>query len=342
MAGRPSARIRRLKQISTLLAIAGLGLGTLVIGWFGFARVAAATLSIGWSGFAFLAICQVLLFGILGLAWNAIMPRAGLLRVTTWGRMVRNSVANCLPFSMLGGIAAGAQSLTTAGLSWPLAVGSSVVDVTAEFLGQIAFIALGLVLLLLRAPDSGLALPAAIVLVVACIAGAGFVWLQHGAGRVFRALGTRIAGDRLAAASARLDLLEAEMTGLYRRSAQLAVGAAIHFVGWIGTGLAGWLTYRLLGAGIDLASVLVIEALLQVLLTAAFLVPGAIGVQEAGYASLGAVFGLPPELSLGVSLLRRARDLALGVPILLIWQVAEARRAMRAPSGVQSVGNRNG
>ena len=37
------------------------------------------------------------------------------------------------------------------------------------------------------------------------------------------------------------------------------------------------------------------------------LVPVNAGVQEAGYAGLGAIFGVPPELSLGVSLIRRAR-----------------------------------
>ena len=42
-------------------------------------------------------------------------------------------------------------------------------------------------------------------------------------------------------------------------------------------------------------------------------------MQEAGYAGLGAIFGVPPELSLGVSIIRRARDLAVGVPILLLW-----------------------
>jgi hypothetical protein len=49
-------------------------------------------------------------------------------------------------------------------------------------------------------------------------------------------------------------------------------------------------------------------------------------VQEAGYAGLGSIFGVPPELSLGVSLVRRARDLAVGIPVLLIWQALEARR----------------
>ena len=68
------------------------------------------------------------------------------------------------------------------------------------------------------------------------------------------------------------------------------------------------------------------------MLAIAIVVPGHAGVQEAAYAGIGAIFGQPPELSLAVSLLRRARDLALGVPILLIWQAVELqrRRATRA------------
>ena len=326
-----------MKQVSILLALAGLALGTAVIGWFGADRVIAATLSVGWGGFIILLVGQLLLFAVLGLAWNVIMPRRGLLRIMTWGRMVRDAAANCLPFTLMGGILAGARSVGGSGVPWALAFGSSVVDVTAEFLSQIAFIALGLILLLVRAPESGLALPAGVALAIALAGGASFVFLQLGAGRVFRALGSRIAGDRFAGASARMDMLQAELTGFYQRSARLALGSAIHFVGWLGTGFAGWVAYRLLGADIDLPSVLAIEALLQVLLTAAFLVPGAIGVQEAGYAVIGAAFGLPPELSLGVSLLRRARDLALGIPILLIWQVTEARRVIQQPVSLRKV-----
>ena len=41
------------------------------------------------------------------------------------------------------------------------------------------------------------------------------------------------------------------------------------------------------------------------------------------------IFGIPPELSLGVSLVRRGRDIAIGVPILLVWQFIEMRRLRR-------------
>ncbi len=77
---------------------------------------------------------------------------------------------------------------------------------------------------------------------------------------------------------------------------------------------------------------LAIEGMLHVILATAVLVPGYAGVQEAGYAGLGALFGVPPEVSLGVSLIRRARDIAIGIPILLIWQYFEVRRLHSVPS----------
>jgi hypothetical protein len=91
----------------------------------------------------------------------------------------------------------------------------------------------------------------------------------------------------------------------------------------------------LLGVPIDLESALAIEALLSALAALAFLVPVNAGVQEAGYAGLGAIFGVPPEISLSVSLIRRARDLAIGVPLLLIWQFAEFRHMRQVNAAKQ-------
>jgi hypothetical protein len=52
-------------------------------------------------------------------------------------------------------------------------------------------------------------------------------------------------------------------------------------------------------------------------------------VQEIGYAMLAPVFGFTPEVGLALSLLRRARDVVVAVPVLLAWQVVEARRAAK-------------
>ena len=125
-------------------------------------------------------------------------------------------------------------------------------------------------------------------------------------------------------------MLQAELSLIYGHTGRLAIGFFVHLLGWLGTGVAGWITYRALGVPIDFDDALAIEALLSAVAAIAFLVPVNAGVQEAGYAGLGAIFGVPPELSLGVSLVRRARDLAVGVPILLLWQFLEMRRLRAA------------
>jgi glycosyltransferase 2 family protein len=316
------------KKLSIALAVAGLLLGTLLIGWFGFGPVLKGVGRVGWGDFALIVGWQLVLFVILGLAWDAIVPGrdARRLLLLIWGRMVRDASANCLPFSQVGGFVFGARAVTLHGVSWSLATASTVVDVTAEFLAELAFTAIGLGILLSRAPHSSMAVPMEIGLGLAIVAGIGLIWAQQGAAPLFAKLGRRIAGRWSNNAHGRVEVLQAELALIYGHTGRLAVGFAVHLIGWLGTGVAGWITYRALGVPLDFDDALAIEALLSAVAAVAFLVPVNAGVQEAGYAGLGAIFGVPPELSLGVSLVRRARDLAVGVPILLIWQLFEVRR----------------
>jgi glycosyltransferase 2 family protein len=180
--------------------------------------------------------------------------------------------------------------------------------------------------LLVRAPGSGLAVPAEVGIGLAVLACFGFVWAQQGAAPLFARLGRRIAGRWFENAEERMDVLQAELGLIYGHAGKLALGFLMHLIGWIGAGVAGWIAYRALAVPIDFDDALAIEALLSAAAAVAFLVPVNAGVQEAGYVGLGAIFGVPPEMSLAVSLVRRARDMAIGVPILLLWQFVEMRR----------------
>jgi hypothetical protein len=71
-----------------------------------------------------------------------------------------------------------------------------------------------------------------------------------------------------------------------------------------------------------------IERLVCAARSVAFAVPNALGVQEAAYALLTPLVGVGKEIGLAVSLLKRARDIAIGVPIVLIWQALEGRRVL--------------
>ncbi len=306
-------------------------LGTVLIGWFGFFRVAHAVASIGPAGFAAVCAWQMVLFTLLGLCWFVLLPAQGAwtLHVAIWGRMVRDAAGGCLPFSLVGGFVFGARAVTLFGVAWPWATASTVVDLAAEFLAQIGLMLTGVIILASRSPESHVTLPLGLGLIAALAAGAGFFWLQRGTESPLIKLSRRLLGGWVHDADGQMSAIQAVLTRIYGTPWRVAACCVLHLVSWFGTGVASWLAFRLLGATLDLWAALGIEALLHAMLAMAILVPGYAGVQEAAYVAVGALFGQPAELCLAVSLLRRARDVALGVPILLLWQGIELRRKAR-------------
>src|SRR6202012_314775 len=115
-----------------------------------------------------------------------------------------------LPFSQVGGFVFGARAVTLHGVEWHPATASTVVDVTAEFLAQIAFACIGLGILLARAPGSALAVPAEVRVGPAVLACFGFVWPQKGAAPLFARIGRRIAGRWFSDARERMEVLQSE------------------------------------------------------------------------------------------------------------------------------------
>ncbi len=317
-----------MKRISLLLALIGLALALGLVVWFDAGSVLGTAVSVGVGGLALLALWQSLTFLILGLAWATVLPGVPM-GVMIWGRMVRDAATTCLPFSPVGGYVLGARALTLGRVAWPSAAAGTVVDVTVEIVAQLLFALFGLAVLVLLRPGSALAGPLAIGLALAMALVAVAVVFRAQIGTGLRALGGRLLGDWFAAQGG-LDQLRTEMARLYAQPGRLGIGLALHLAGWFATGLGTWISLRLLGWHGDILPVLALEALLDALIAAAFIVPGAAGVQEAGYVGLGAAFGVPPDVALSVSLLRRARDLLLGVPVLAAWQWLELRRLRAA------------
>jgi putative membrane protein len=318
--------------------IGGLVLGTAIIGYFGFAPVAHVLFAVGWAGFAALVACHLAIIACLGFCWYLLAPRAAPLGAFVWGRLIRDSSAELLPLSALGGFVLGARATMLLGLSGASAFATTIVDVTQELIGQLAYTALGLAILHWRDPDQELLGWAAAGLAVGCLATLGFMVTQrHGFGiaeRAARRLARRWAKDRVIEEAT----VHREILALHRRPGVLACTALLHFAVWLASGVEAWLALRFMGAPLPLAAVFAIESLLYAIRSVAFAVPNGFGVQEGALVLLGAAFGLPPEAALALSVLKRARDLVIGVPALLAWQTLESRRAMRHPPGGENCG----
>ena len=329
-----------MRRLSLLLAAAGLLLATLIVAHRGVGDVARAALSVGPLGFAATIMGQLALFGVLAAAWHAACPDLSW-RDLLLGRMVRESGTNVLPFSHVGGIAFGVQA-TSAHVGLARGFAANVVDVTFESTAQIAFIALGVAALAGRAPGSDLARPLALGLPIMAGAIMGLVWLQRGGRlplrRLLAGFARRLARNWAAGAQgAALDGLNqvgAALDAVYASPARLALAAILHLAAWIGGAAWTWLAFRLLGAPLGPIEALAVEGVVSGILTLSFMVPANLGVQEAAYVALAGAFGIGADLALGVSLVRRAKDLAIGVPVLLLWQ-ATAMRRLRTPVHAQ-------
>src|SRR5438132_604525 len=162
-------------------------------------------------------------------------------------------------------------------------------------------------------------------------AGAGLGLQRYG-----QAITVRIAASVARGAGQVVAAVGASLDAIYRSPGRVAASLGLHIGGWIGNALVAWMAFRLIGSRIELASVVAIESLVAAARSVGVLVPNALGVQEAAYTVLTPLFGAGAELGLAVSLLKRARDIVLGVPVLLVWQAIEGRRAVAGAAGAES------
>jgi putative membrane protein len=319
-----------MKRLSLACMLAGILLAIILVFAFGAHHVLAALLSVGGRGFALMVAGQLAVTLLLALAWFIILPDARLRTypILYWGRLVREGGGRFLPFLPVGGFVMGARAVSLLGIAKPLAAASTLVDVAAEFSAEVLFAALGLVVLVVWQPHSGLILPLGAGIAVAGLAAGIFIGLPGRGTRLVQKLATRIGAGETRTLGP-LDRMAGQFDAIYGRKMAIVAAVLCHFAGWLGSAASSWLAYHLLGAPITPLQALGIEALLRAALSMTFFVPGAAGVQEAAFAGLGAIFGLPADISVAVSLLTRARDLVIGLPALLLWQWVEVHALRR-------------
>ena len=318
----------RFAAVATLLG--GLLLLVVLAAAGGAGAVWPSARSLGAGGFALVSMIHLALMAWMGIAWW-LLEATGIARWPrfAWGRVIRDSAAELLPLSQLGGYVLGARAVTLAGVPGPFAAASTVVDVTVELAAQLGYTALGLALLARLRPASGFVVPglAAIVAMTGLVV--AFVTVQaRGIGaaeRAAAALARTLLGRGLGGAG----LVQARIRALHASWPILLAAGGVHAAAWVLNGVETWVTLRLMDVRLALPEALVIDSLLFGLRSVAFMVPSALGVQEAGLVVLCGLFGIGADAALALSLVKRARDLAIGVPALLAWQAVEGRRAWR-------------
>ncbi|MDB6046843.1 MAG: hypothetical protein JWM63_5394 [Gammaproteobacteria bacterium] len=318
------------RTVTVAIALAGFALGTGAIIWLGARHVLDAVLQIGWLGLIYVVSWQLAVYVLLGVAWWVLCPGVRLWTVL-WARLVRGGGQTCLPFSEIGGLLLGARALMLGGVDFARAAASSIVDVAAEGIGLAPFLLFGLFTLLTRNPGPSVTVPMSIGLGVLLASGGTAFLFRRELANLLRVGTARLLKPWVKDAPKRADELQQAVENLLHQYRPVTASSLIHLLCWCGGGGNVWLAYHLLGAKPSVVDALAIESMLSSVLSVGLLVPAGLGVQELTYVGIGGLFGIPAHLSLALSLIRRARDIIIGAPALLVWQALEARQLRKYP-----------
>jgi glycosyltransferase 2 family protein len=222
----------------------------------------------------------------------------------------------------------GARATMLAGIPAATAFGSTIVDITLELIGEIAFIVAGLVVLALHVSSYAARTPLMQILIVGTLlgilaVGAFFIVQRRG----FSFL-ERISNRFVPSAAVHAAALHETIKRIHAAPIRMVLSFFLHLAGWFSAAFGTWLILVLIKRPISYMDAVAIESVLCAARSAVVFVPSAIGIQEAGYAMMMPLFGLPPGIGIAVSLLRRAQQIAVGAPILASWQIAEGGYAV--------------
>jgi len=305
-------------------------------------RAVLHTVSMAGGGMAIVVVTRGVILSARGLAWWCLLRDFSPARVHVMIglRTIGEGINVLLPVATVGGDIVRTILLKSRGVDRGAAAAATLVDLLLQAGAQALFVSIGIALLLQVAGAAELASWAARGLGIAALALGSFYGVQRfgGAHLVERGLGA-LARRWPAAATGNATGLHKSLRTIYADRSAVAACLALHALAWLIGALETWVALRLVNMPVTVSTALILESLNQGLRTAAFPVPGALGVQEGGFIALGALFGIPAETALGLSLIKRLPDLAIGLPSLLAWYLLQIQRLLRIRS-VATTGGR--
>jgi putative membrane protein len=316
------------RTVSLLAGVTGaalLGWILAVQDWGTFGPVLAAT---GW-GVVWLGVFHAVPLALDTLAWRALLPATPRLPLSALiaMRWYGESVNALLPAAQVGGDLLRARLSARAGIPGAEAAAAVLVDLTLSVLTLLVFVAGG-VLYLARSNEAGQGGFALAGLAASAAAVACFWVLQRSPlpGRLLRVLGSGRDTVYWQSLARDAESLRAALRRTYAEQGKLTRSALLQLAAWAAGAGEVWLAMTFLGHPVTLLEALLLESLVQAIRNMAFIVPGALGVQDGGLLLLGPLLGIHADTALALSLLKRGRELLLGAPGLVAWYWHHLRR----------------
>ena len=325
----------KLKLTIYLLGFAGAALFTILLIRQGAMSVGTAVATAGWAVVAIAAFHFIPIF-LDTVAWHVVFPKAVRPRLQSlfWMRWIGESISNLIPSAAVGGDIVRARLATITGTPMVAAAASVIVDITLGVVIQIVFTLLGLVLLVYATGRTNLVGPTLVGAVLGIAAIAGFYIAQHlGMFRFVSIIITRLVKSKEWSSLVQSgEALDQTVREFYGRPRGVLTCCIVTMVSLIASSGEIFIALWALRSHPSLLNALILQSMAMTVKNAAFAIPGQLGVQESGYLVIGNLLGIPGETAFAISILARFRDLLVGIPALVFWQVIEGRRFLRAKS----------
>jgi uncharacterized membrane protein YbhN (UPF0104 family) len=133
--------------------------------------------------------------------------------------------------------------------------------------------------------------------------------------------------------------LHHELIRLQYRPWILLKASLLHLASWSLGALEVYLALLAIGSPISIEQAFIIESLGMAVRSAGFAVPGALGIQEGGLILVAGLFGVPPSTAIALSMVKRLREVLIGIPGVAAWQWYEIKRRLLVRSSRTAVAN---
>ncbi|MFT9398652.1 flippase-like domain-containing protein [Acetobacter sp.] len=329
-----------MKRVAVIAGLLGLGLTVWMLAQFGAGAIFSLVMAGGWGILAAIVFhtVQVLLSAQ---AWRVISgPKPDKLPPSTLTlkdyfalRCVREGVNNLLPVAQVGGEVCSTRLLNRRGLGAKRAAAATICDLTLELLSQVLFTVLGLIVLLTLVQRSAVTdelLESALVALAIGLAVFISQWL--GAVALVEKLLLKIADHLGWRGAESIRGLHQQVLVLYMAKRATVWAFTLQFVAWALGAVEVCLILHFMGYDCSLAVGFVIEGVGEAAKSVGFAVPGALGVSEGGYVLVGGLFGVPPQMAMALSLIKRVREIVWGLPSLILWQWLEHAWCPESPA----------
>ncbi|MAF49230.1 MAG: hypothetical protein CMM10_13290 [Rhodospirillaceae bacterium] len=329
-----------MKKIKILFLLAGIALFGVVISETDLQGAIALARNMG-VGFVLILALYFAAFLIDALAWQLTSPSTPITAVWLYRfyqvRLVGEAFNNITPAASIGGEPIKAILLRRCyGVDYREGISSLIVSKTLIVVGLVIFLAIGFAMMSWSQKLADYSAAAFTGLIVFSAGVALFFIIQR-----FKL--TSIVGLKLSAHPAfkalngiqhYIEDVDDRLVHFYtERRARFMAAFGLSFLNWLFGVAEIYYTMKFIGHPVTLWDAWIIEAVAQMVRSALFFVPAAIGAQEGAMVLIGAAITGSPTLGLATALIRRLREIvwiAWGLLVFYVLKPAEAEEALRS------------